>query len=55
VVTAIPSNVMVTVDAGAYPAPVTLTVVPAGPDVGLSVISEPLVPDVLKSCFHLTW
>jgi hypothetical protein len=37
VVTVAPSNFIVTVEEGAKPAPVTVTVVPTGPCIGLSV------------------
>jgi hypothetical protein len=40
VVCVVPLNFIVIVEVGAKPAPVTVTVVPTGPKVGLSVIDE---------------
>jgi hypothetical protein len=40
VVIVVPAKVIVTVEEGAKPAPVTVTVAPTGPDVGDRVIDE---------------
>jgi hypothetical protein len=45
-----PSKVIATVEIGSNPLPVTVTEVPTGPEDGLSVMAELLVPEALK--FH---
>ena len=51
----VPPNVMVTVESGSKPVPVIVTVLPTGPDVGLSeMVVERLEPDVLKSHSQLS-
>ncbi len=52
VVTFTPLNVIVMTEVGARPAPVTVTVVPTGPCVGLRVIDEVTV-NVADAVFEL--